>query len=998
MDYDYELKSTINSDDLSDFINISALCKKNFKHPKIGYLNINSLQNKIVDLRSIAHDLDFTLLAIAETKLNQSYPNAQFLIDGYYNPSEFRRDRTYNSGGGLLLYIKKGIPCKRLKHLEFEDIETLVVELHLGPKRWCIISLYRNEDVSAGVFLDRLSQSLDKALDSYDNIAILGDININSFDKSSPKYKHLESFCEAYDLTNLINEPTCFQSEMSTSIDVFLTNKRHSFMHTKSVVNGISDFHSLVMSMLKTQVTRLAPTQIKYRSFMHFDEQAFIRELGQNLAQVNFDLESNDFEKLLQIVENITDKHAPIKTKVVRGNDAPFMTSTLRKEIRYRSSLRRKYVKQKTASSKRAYRSQRNKCTKLKRENINQYFKKTLENGRNSKSYWKTINPFLTDKGSHGKEDYILEENHELIKEPLQVGEYFIEYYTNIVEHATGNPPVNIPPPENGDLVDTILSHYENHDSIKRIKSMNIGATFSLPFADEEAIYEIMNKMDVSKATGIDQIPARIIKLSASVLKKPFTKIINHAIKNNDFPNLMKIGKITPIYKGGNRLNKKDYRPVSVLTAFSKVFERYILNQMLEHVNLILSDKISAYRKGYSSQHVLLKLTEEWRKYLDNNQVVGAVLMDLSKAFDCIPHELLIAKLAGYGFDNNTLSFFLSYLKGRKQTVNIKGKLSSLMDVLAGVPQGSILGPVIFNIFINDMNNIIYNLNNFADDNTLDGHASSVPELVNSLEIDSQKAIDWFQMNHMIANPNKFKVIIMDKRGNDTSDIELNINNEIIKSSKEVTLLGITIDNKLSFSSHISKICKKAANQLNSIKRLKRHFDMDTKKHLAKTFVLSQFNYCPLVWHFCGNSNIHKMEKIQERTLRFVFDDNESDYKSLLQINNESTLYLKRVRIMAQEVYKAINNQSPIYAKELLRSRNTRYSDRRPLDLYIPKVNQQKFGYKSYNFEAPSLWNSLPVEIRKAENFHQFKMLINSWTGPSCRCNFCDAPNDELPF
>ena len=205
--------------------------------------------------------------------------------------------------------------------------------------------------------------------------------------------------------------------------------------------------------------------------------------------------------------------------------------------------------------------------------------------------------------------------------------------------------------------------------------------------------------------------------------------------------------------------------------------------------------------------------------------------MDLSKAFDCIPHDLLIAKLAAYGFEKKTLKFFLSYLKGRKQSVNIKGKLSSFMDILAGVPQGSILGPVIFNIFINDMQNIFdkCSLNNYADDNTLDDHASSIPELVDSLEKDSQKAIDWFKSNHMIANPDKFKAIIITKNGSDTSGIELKINGAVILSQKEVTLLGLTIDNKLSFYQHISKICISAGGQLNSIKRLKKHFDADPK-------------------------------------------------------------------------------------------------------------------------------------------------------------------------
>ena len=980
-----------------------TLCKKNHKNQKIGYININHLRNKIVDLRSIIHDIDFTFLAVAETKINESFPNAQFQIDGYYCPGEFRRDRTYNSGGGMLLYIKKGTPCKRLRKYEHEDIETIVVEINIGSQKWCVISLYRNEDINAESFLGQLSQSLDQILNAYENVLILGDININSLDKKSGKYKHLENFCDTFDLKNLIKEPTCFQSDNPTSIDVILTNKNRSFMHTKSVVNGLSDWHSIIFTMFKKQITRLNPIEVKYRSFKDFDEQSFLSELEQNIRGVDFSLETSVFSDFLDIFEGIVDKHAPMKKKIIRGNNAPYVTNELRKEICHRSRLRNKARKEGTAASRIAYKKQRNKCTKIRRNNIKLYFEKISNNGTNSKSFWKTINPYLNNKGSHGKEDYILEENNELIKDPEQIGNIFINYYTNIVQHSTGNPPVQIPFPEYGDIIDTILSHYKNHESVLAIENMAFTQKFTLPLANEGEIEEIINKLDTSKATGADNIPARLIKLSVNIIKKPMTSILNNCIKDGQFPNSLKIGKITPLYKNSkdsNRLDKKCYRPVSVLTTFSKVFERYILNGMLEHVNSILSDKISAYRKGYSCQHVLLKLTEEWRKHLDNNQVVGAVLMDLSKAFDCIPHELLIAKLSAYGFDKQTLTFLLSYLKDRKQTVNIKGKLSSFLDVLAGVPQGSILGPVIFNIFINDIAGIFENcnLNNFADDNTLSASAGSVPSLINNLEKDSQKAIEWFQRNHMIANPDKFKAIIIEKNGRDTSGIPLNINNDIIKSSKEVTLLGIAIDNKFSFSPHIANICKTAANKLNAIKRLQMHFSLSTKKQMAKTFVLSQFNYCPLVWHFCGKGSIHKMEKVQERALRFIIDDYESDYNEVLKQIGESTLYLKRVRIMAQEVYKAINGLSPNYTKELLSERHSRYPSRRPLDIYIPKVHQTKFGYKSYTFEAPSVWNSLPLEIRKAENIPLFKKLINSWSGPTCRCNFCNYSVETMSF
>ena len=614
------LNSTIineSSENITDLDNIASLCRKNLNNPKIGYININHLRNKIVELRPIIQDIDFTFLAVAETKINCSFHSTQFQIDGYYCPSEFRRDRTYNNGGGMLLYIKKGTPCKRLNKFEHEDIETIVVELNIDSKKWCVISIYRNEDIDTQIFLNQLSISLDQILNSYENIIILGDINVNSLDKNSTKFKHLKAFCDSFDLTNLIKVPTCFQSDNPTSIDVILTNKNRSFMHTKSILNGLSDWHSIIFTMLRKQIKRLTPVEISYRCYTNFNEQSFLSELDQGLSNIDFSLDTNTFPHFIREFEHILDKHAPMKNKLIRGNNAPYVTKELRKEIRYRSRLKNIARKERTTNSKIAFKKQRNKCTKIRRDNIRSYFENVTNKGTNSKQFWKSILPYLSNKGSHGNEDYILEEDNELIKNPEQVGGIFCDYYTNIVEHATGIPPVHIPPSEHEDLIESILSHYENHESILAIRNMGILQKFTLSSVEESVIEQIINKLDASKATGIDNISARLVKLSSKVIKKPLTQILNNCIKNAKFPDDMKFGKITPLYKPpkqgkkGSRLDNKCYRPVSVLTTFSKIFERYVLNEILDHVNTILSDKISAYRKGYSCQHVLLKLTEE---------------------------------------------------------------------------------------------------------------------------------------------------------------------------------------------------------------------------------------------------------------------------------------------------------------------------------------------------------------------------------------------------
>ena len=247
-----------------------------------------------------------------------------------------------------------------------------------------------------------------------------------------------------------------------------------------------------------------------------------------------------------------------------------------------------------------------------------------------------------------------------------------------------------------------------------------------------------------------------------NVIDSHITNIINQDLNIDKYSEEAKTALVRPLFKKDDRDKIKNYRSVSILNGFSKIYERFLLNSLSEYVENTLSEFIAAYRKKYSSNNVLLRLIENWKKHLDNKNIVGTVLMDLSKAFDCIPHDLLIAKLHAYGITKKSLTFLYSYLKSRKQGVKINYTKSLYQILLSGVPQGYILGPVLFNLFINDLFLFIKeaDLANFADDNTLHVSKKNLAEVLEVLEREFETAINWFKENNMIVNPDKFQTML----------------------------------------------------------------------------------------------------------------------------------------------------------------------------------------------------------------------------------------------
>ena len=331
----------------------------------------------------------------------------------------------------------------------------------------------------------------------------------------------------------------------------------------------------------------------------------------------------------------------------------------------------------------------------------------------------------------------------------------------------------------------------------------------------------------------------------------------------------------------------------------------------------ILNHSLSAYRAGYSCQHVILQLTEFWRQSLDKGNCVGTVAMDLSKAFDSMPHGLLIAKLSAYGVSKHACNLIINFLCNPRQRTKVMGKCSEWVTINRGVPQGSVLGPLLVNIFVNDLfyTYIDSMICNYADDNHIVNESNSVDALKVSLEKDAHRAISWFDNNYMDANPDKFQCISLDRFGR--PPISISVDGNTIPSSDSIKVLGVTLDNSLQYDIHISNLCSKASIQINAMKRIGKYLNTDCRIAMYKSFILSNFSYCPVSWMFCGKRNSDKLEKLQERALRFVFSDYTRPYSDLLKHGNFLSLSALRIRYLAIEMFKCVHGLNPPYLNEL---------------------------------------------------------------------------------
>ena len=373
-----------------------------------------------------------------------------------------------------------------------------------------------------------------------------------------------------------------------------------------------------------------------------------------------------------------------------------------------------------------------------------------------NKKFFKTTKPFLSEKISNScGNKIIIKEDNCILSQSQDVADVFNRYFSSVANYD------GVPDGVDNLIFREAIEKHNSHDGIRLIKAKIPPTTeFDFKCISEDKVFKYIKQLEGNKAVGHDGLSSKFIKLSGKLLAMPLCELFSRCVMSSQFPVDMKLAEISPVFKKIESLLKENDRSVNVRTVISKLFERVLTDQLMIHFDNLLHVHLSAYRKGYNCQHAILQLTEYWRRALDEGQNVGTIAMDLSKAFDKIPHALLNAKLLVYNVSPAACNFIISYLKNRLQRVKVQGVRSEWTTINRGVPQGSVLGPLLFNIFINDLFIVpmCSNIVNYADDNHICHKKKSTEVLCEVLRLDTNNAISWFEQNYMDANPNKFRV------------------------------------------------------------------------------------------------------------------------------------------------------------------------------------------------------------------------------------------------
>lgn len=924
---------------------------------KVCHVNVESIIAHRDNFLDIFSDCIFDVIVVSETFLKPAISFTPYLLNSY---NVIRHDREGKEGGGLLVYIKTNVKYKVLTTSEAKYCskpEYVILELSCLNWKLLLCAFYRPPKIG---HLDELYNLIGNILPVYDNFFMLGDINIDlSSVRNFPDKVQFQNALRDMNLNVLPLNTTHHRPDSDTWLDVMVTNDVSKVVKFgQTAVSGMS-YHDLIYVQLNLSVKcNIRKGKIAIRDFKNLDTERLKREC----ISINWEqLYGNDnIDSKVEILEDnlllLLDNNVPLRNISNKKKLCPWITPEIKALMKNRDVLYRRYVRTKDRDDWERYRLERNIIKRMIRDARNSYFESSLSSNKSGKDVWKN----LRDHGSG--------------KEVKQVGA----------------PVVNLNDLNNffcgieNNINDELFDYYRQQKSDEDC--------FNFSIITENDVSSVLNKIS-SNAIGNDRIPLKLIRLVFSEIKEVLCHVFNYSLMNSVYPRQWKRALILPLPKINNPVECKNYRSINILCVLGKILDKLVYKQVYEYVNSknILYKFQSGYRSGYSTQTALVKVTDDLRKAIDERKLTVLMLLDFSRAFDCVNHKLLLSILESCSFDSIPVRWFDSYLDGREQKIRSLDNVFSEWKVNpVGVPQGSTLSALLFSLYINKIHKPIMFSQSmlYADDMQLyiSSDVKNIDNAISLLNADLTMLYSWCRDHGLNLNVAKCKPMIVG-HSRLLSNLNLNeirrvaINNEELVYERSFVNLGLRMTNSLSWSEQVGYVHKKVYQCLYQFKKLYFKPSLEIKKLLISTLVLPYFDYAIVAYCDVNSTLITKLQRAQNACIRYIFnlrlDDHVTPYfKQLGWLKIKEKLEFSMVTLMNR----IMTSKQPNYLFEKYNTlhdvhlRETRFGNTL---LRIP-IHRTEIYNKSFHVSSIRLFNSLDTNVKEADSEQILKRRLKS--------------------